>query len=256
MKRLNFFDLSGKVAIVTGGSRGLGRSMALALADGGAHVIIIDILISQAKEVAKEILRKGVESLAIKADVTKPREVQKMVSQVMKHFGRIDILINNAGINIIAPAENFAVKDWEKVLNINLKGVFLCSQVVGKVMIKQKKGKIINIASIHGLVGSIHHAVAYNSSKAGVINLTRALAIEWGKYNINVNAIAPGIIETDLTRKRLENKKYYKYWIDRTPLGRIGKPEDLIGALIYLSSGASNWLTGQTIVIDGGYTAL
>jgi NAD(P)-dependent dehydrogenase (short-subunit alcohol dehydrogenase family) len=256
MKRLNFFDLSGKVAIVTGGSRGLGRSMALALADGGAHVIIIDILISQAKEVAKEILRKGVESLAIKADVTKPREVQKMVSQVMKHFGRIDILINNAGINIIAPAENFAVKDWEKVLNINLKGVFLCSQVVGKVMIKQKKGKIINIASIHGLVGSIHHAVAYNSSKAGVINLTRALAIEWGKNNINVNAIAPGIIETDLTRERLENKKYCKYWIDRTPLGRIGKPEDLIGAVIYLSSEASNWLTGQTIVIDGGYTAL
>ena len=230
--------------------------MALALADGGAHVIIIDILISQAKEVAKEILRKGVESLAIKADVTKPREVQEMVSQVMKHFGRIDILVNNAGINIIASAESFRPKDWDKVLSINLKGVFLCAQAVGKVMIKQRKGKMINIASIHGLVGSIHHAVAYNSSKAGVINLTRALAIEWGKYHINVNAIAPGIIETDLTRKRLENKKYYKYWIDRTPLGRIGKPEDLIGAVIYLSSQASDWLTGQTIVIDGGYTAL
>jgi len=244
------------VAIVTGGSRGLGRSMALALADGGAHVIIIDILISQAIEVAKEILRKGVESLAIKADVTKPKEVQKMVSQIMKHFGRIDILVNNAGINIIASAESFRPKDWDKVLSINLKGVFLCGQAVGKVMIKQRKGKMINIASIAGMVGTPHHAVAYNSSKAGVINLTRALAIEWGKYNINVNAIAPGIIETDLTRKRLENKKYYKYWIDRTPLGRIGKPEDLIGALIYLSSETSNWLTGHTIVVDGGYTAL
>jgi len=230
--------------------------MALALADFGANVIIADIIINQAEYVAKEIIKKDIRSLAIKVDVTKPKEVQKMVFQVMKHFGRIDILINNAGINIIAPAENFAVKDWEKVLDINLKGVFLCSQVVGKVMIKQKKGKIINIASIHGLVGSTHNAVAYNSSKAGVINLTRALAIEWGKYNINVNAIAPGIIETDLTRKRLENKKYYKCWIDRTPLGRIGKPEDLIGALIYLSSEASDWLTGHTIVVDGGYTAL
>lgn len=230
--------------------------MALALADAGANVVIADVIINQAEYVAKEITKKNIRSLAIKVDVTKPREVQRMVSQVMKHFGRIDILINNAGINIIAPAENFAVKDWEKVLNINLKGVFLCSQVVGKVMMKQKKGKIINMASIHGLVGSIHHAVAYNSSKAGVINLTRALAIEWGKYNINVNAIAPGIIETDLTRKRLENKKYYKHWVDRTPLGRIGKPEDLIGAVIYLASGASDWLTGQTIVIDGGYTAL
>ena len=256
MKGTSLFDLSEKVSIVTGGGRGLGRTMALALADFGANVIIADIIINQAEYVAKEIIKKDIRSLAIKVDVTKPKEVQKMVFQVMKHFGRIDILINNAGINIIAPAENFAVKDWEKVLDINLKGVFLCSQVVGKVMIKQKKGKIINIASIHGLVGSTHHAVAYNSSKAGVINLTRALAIEWGKYNINVNAIAPGIIETDLTRKRLENKKYYKYWIDRTPLGRIGKPEDLIGALIYLSSEASDWLTGHTIVVDGGYTAL
>jgi NAD(P)-dependent dehydrogenase (short-subunit alcohol dehydrogenase family) len=256
MKRLNFFDLSGKVAIVTGGSRGLGRSMALALADGGAHVIIIDILISQAKEVAKEILRKGVESLAIKADVTKPREVQEMVSQVMKHFGRIDILVNNAGINIIVSAESFRPKDWDKVLSINLKGVFLCAQAVGKVMIKQRKGKMINIASIAGMVGTPHHAVAYNSSKAGVINLTRALAIEWGQYHINVNAIAPGMIKTDLTKERLENKEYYNYWVDRTPLRRIGKPEDLIGAVIYLSSQASDWLTGQTIVIDGGYTAL
>lgn len=256
MKRLNFFDLSEKVAIVTGGGRGLGRTMALALADAGAYIIIIDILISQAKEVVKEILQKGKRSLVVKADVTNRREVQKMVSQVMKHFRRIDILVNNAGINIIAPAESFGPKDWDKVLSINLKGVFLCAQAVGKVMIKQRKGKIINIASIAGMVGTPHHAVAYNSSKAGVINLTRALAIEWGKYNINVNAIAPGIIKTDLTKKRLENKEYYNYWIDRTPLKRIGKPEDLIGAVIYLSSEASNWLTGQTIVIDGGYTAL
>jgi NAD(P)-dependent dehydrogenase (short-subunit alcohol dehydrogenase family) len=218
MKKTSLFGLSEKVSIVTGGGRGLGRTIALALADFGANVVVADIIINQAKNVTKEIIKKNNRSLAIKVDVTRPDEVQNMVSQVVKHFGRIDLLINNAGINIIAPAESFSGKDWERVLDINLKGVFLCSQAVGKVMMKQKKGKIINIASIHGLVGSIHSAVAYNSSKAGVINLTRALAIEWGKYNINVNAIAPGIIETDLTRKRLENKKYYQYWIDRTPL--------------------------------------
>jgi 2-deoxy-D-gluconate 3-dehydrogenase len=256
MKAMSSFNLSGKVVMVNGGGRGLGKTMVLALADAGADIIIIDILVSQAEEAAKEILRKGKRSLVVKADVTKPREVQRMVSQVMKRFGKIDILVNNAGINIIAPAESFSPKDWDRVLNINLKGVFLCTQAVGKVMIKQREGKVINIASIAGVVGTPHHAVAYNSSKAGVIHLTRALAVEWGEYNIHVDAIAPGIIKTDLTRERLKNKDYYNYWIDRTPLRRIGRPEDLIGAVIYLASEASDWLTGQTIVIDGGYTVL
>lgn len=256
MKINNLFDLSGRVGLVTGGGRGLGRIMALALADFGANLIVVDVIINQAEGVAKEIKKKNKRSLAIKVDVTKPKEVQKMVSQAVKEFGRIDVLINNAGMNIIAPAENFDPENWDRVLCVNLKGVFLCAQAVGKVMIKQRKGKIINIASVVGMVGTPHGAVAYSSSKAGVINLTKSLAIEWGEYNINVNAIAPGIIKTDLTRKRLGNKKYYKYWIDRTPLRRIGKPEDLIGAVIYLSSQASDWLTGQTIVIDGGYMAL
>ena len=255
MKISELFNLSGRIAVITGGAKGLGRSMALALADAGSDVVISDILISSAKNVAKEIEKKGQRSLGIKLDVTQSGEVQKMVNEVTEHFGRIDILINNAGINIISPAENFALKDWNRVVNINLTGVFLCSQAVGKVMIKQRGGKIINIASLFGTIGSPHDAVAYNSSKAGVINLTRSLAIEWAKYDIHVNAIAPGIIETDLTRNRLENKEYYNSWIDRTPLGRIGTPEDLYGAIIYLSSEASNWLTGHTIVIDGGYTA-
>jgi NAD(P)-dependent dehydrogenase (short-subunit alcohol dehydrogenase family) len=256
MKINNLFDLSERVGIVTGGGRGLGRSMALALADFGANLIIADIIINQAEEVAKEITKESKRSLAIKVDVTKPKEVTRMVSQALRHFGRIDILINNAGIYLNAPAEHFDPKDWHRVLSVNLTGVFLCAQAVGKVMIKQRKGKIINIASVVGMVGTPHDATAYSSSKAGAINLTRSLAAEWGKYNINVNAIAPGIIETDLTRKRLKSKKYYEYWIDRTPLRRIGKPDDLIGAVIYLSSQASDWLTGQTIVIDGGYMAL
>ncbi len=252
----NIFDLNGKVAIITGGGRGLGRTMALALADAGADVVVTDLLISGAKEVADEILLKRRRSLSIKADVSKPMQVQRIVTKVMDRFGSADILVNNAGINIIAPAEDFPVGDWNKVLSINLTGVFLCAQAFGRIMIKQGKGKIINIASVAGMVGTPHNAAAYNSTKAGVINLTRSLAIEWGKYNINVNAIAPGMIETELTKKRLENKEYYNYWIDRTPLRRVGKPEDLIGAVIYLSSEASNWLTGHTIVIDGGYTTL
>jgi NAD(P)-dependent dehydrogenase (short-subunit alcohol dehydrogenase family) len=255
MKLNELFDLSGRVSIVTGGARGLGRSMALTLADAGADVVITDILVSPAKDVVKEIERRDRRSLFLKADVTRAKEVQKMVSKVTERFGKIDILINNAGINIISPAEDFALEDWNKVVSINLTGVFLCAQAVGKEMVKQKKGKIINIASLFGTTGSPHTAVAYNSSKAGVINMTRSLAAEWGKYNVNVNAIAPGINETDLTRERLENKEYYKYWIDRNALKRIGKPEDLLGAIIYLSSEASNFVTGHTILIDGGYSA-
>ena len=254
--RGGLFDLSQKVAIVTGGGRGLGRTMALALADAGAEVVVADILVPQAEAVAREIVRKGRTSLAVKADVSRPKEIQKMVDRVLEHFERIDILVNNAGINIIAPAENFILEDWQKILSINLTGVFLCSQAVGRIMIRQKKGKIINIASAAGMVGTSHDAVAYNSSKAGVINLTRSLAVEWSEYQINVNAIAPGMIETDLTRARLRGKDYYKNALDRIPLKRIGKPEDLTGAVIFLASDLSDWMTGQVMVIDGGFTAM
>ena len=253
MKPSELFDLSGKVAIVTGGARGLGRIIALALSDAGADVVIADILIPLAEDVVKEIEEKGNRAIAVKLDVTNANDVQEMVSKVTDNFGKIDILINNAGIQCISAAEDFALEDWTRVLNVNLTGVFLCSQAVGKIMINQKKGKIINISSLFGTLGSPHGAAAYNSSKGGVINLTKSLAVEWGKYNINVNAIAPGIIETDLTRKRLEDKEYFDLWIDRTPLKRIGKPGDLSGAIIYLSSEASDFVTGNTIMIDGGY---
>ena len=254
MKPSELFNLSGKVAIVTGGARGLGKIIALALADAGADVVIADILIPLAEDVVREIEERGNRALAIDLDVTKAGSVQEMVGKVTDHFGRIDILINNAGIQCISAAEDFPLEDWTRVVNINLTGVFLCSQAVGKIMINQKKGKIINISSLFGTIGSPHGAAAYNSSKGGVINLTKSLAVEWGKYNINVNAIAPGIIETELTRKRLEDKEYFDLWINRTPLERIGKPEDLSGAVIYLSSGASDFVTGHTIMLDGGYS--
>jgi NAD(P)-dependent dehydrogenase (short-subunit alcohol dehydrogenase family) len=256
MRPINIFDLSEKVAIVTGGCRGIGKSIGTGLAHAGADVIIVDVLLPEAEKVAKEIVELGRRSFAIRTDVSEETDVQKMAEKVMAYFGKVDILVNNAGINIYSPAEDFNVNDWDKVVNVDLKGVFLCSKTIGKIMIKQKKGKIINIASVHGLKGSlIHDAAAYNSSKAGVINLTRSLAIEWGEFGINVNAIAPGVIMTDLTRKRLGNKEYYNYWVERMPLRRIGKPEDLIGAVVYLATEASDWVTGQTIAVDGGYTA-
>jgi 2-deoxy-D-gluconate 3-dehydrogenase len=256
MEKKDLFDLSGRVAIVTGGSRGLGKHFGLGLARAGADVVIADILATEAAETAKEIEKEGRASLAVRVDVTREEDVQKMAHRVKEHFGKIDILVNNAGINVISPAEDFPEDQWNKVVDVNLKGVFLCAKAVGKIMIGQKCGKIVSMASIHGLVGSVHNAIAYNSTKAAVINLTRSLAVEWGKYSINVNAIAPGIILTELTRNRLENKEYHDLWVGKTPLGRIGRPEDLLGALIYLASDASNWVSGHTVVVDGGYTAL
>jgi NAD(P)-dependent dehydrogenase (short-subunit alcohol dehydrogenase family) len=226
------------------------------LADAGAAVVVADVLTHQGEEVAQEIKNKGIDSISIKVDLSQRLEIEKMVSEAMKQFGRIDILINNAAINIFSPAEEFTLEAWNKVLSVNLTGVFLCAQAVGKVMIEQRKGKIINIASVGGMTGTYRKAVAYDSSKAGVINLTRSLAVEWGQYNINVNAIAPGMIETDLTRKRLEDKEFCAYFVKRVPLGKIGQPDYLVGPILFLASEASNWMTGQTIVLDGGQTLL
>jgi NAD(P)-dependent dehydrogenase (short-subunit alcohol dehydrogenase family) len=257
MDTLGLFNLSGKVGIVTGGSRGIGRTLALALADAGADVAVAAAhRMDLAEEVAEEIKKKEKTSLAVRVDVSNKREVQDMVSKVIKQFGKIDILVNNAAINIFSPAEKLSLDDWNKVLSVDLTGVFLCSQAVGKIMMEQKRGKIINVTSVGGMTGTYRKAIAYDSSKAGVINLTRSLAVEWGKYNINVNAIAPGLIETDLTRKRLEDREFYNYFLERVPLGKIGQPEDLVGIVIFLSSEASKWLTGQTIVMDGGQTLL
>jgi NAD(P)-dependent dehydrogenase (short-subunit alcohol dehydrogenase family) len=253
----NLFSLSGKVGIVTGGNRSIGRVLALSLADAGADVVVAAAHnMELAHKVAEEIHGKGRDCLAIKADVSIKGEVQEMVSRTVDRFGRIDILINNAAINIFGPAIDFSLDDWNKVLSVDLTGAFLCAQAVGRIMIAQRKGKIINLASVGGMCGTYRNAVAYDSSKAGMINLTRSLGVEWGKYNINVNAIAPGLVESDLTRTRLEDQSLRKYFLERVPLRRIGQPEDLVGVVIFLSSEASNWITGQTIVIDGGQTLL
>ena len=246
------FDLAGKVAIVTGASRGLGKAMAIGLAKAGANVVVSDIL--DTTETVEEIKKLGKETIGIKTDVSNKAEVEAMVKQTVEKFGKIDILVNNAGIFRMSPAEGMKEEDWNKVIAVNLKGEFLCAQAVGKQMIKQKFGKIINISSVAALQ-AFSQTSAYNASKAGVILLTKTLAVEWGKYNIQVNAICPGVFKTAMTEGLLKDENFIQMIKNRVPLGRHGKPEELVGTVIYLASKASDYVTGHTLVIDGGWTS-
>lgn len=248
----SLFNLSGKVAIVTGASRGLGKAMALGLSERGAKIVATDVL--GVKETVAEINNKGREALGLKVDVTKKKDVVKMVQRAVKKFKRVDILINNAGVLMMSPLEKMKEKDWDKTMAINLKGQFLCAREVGKQMIKQKSGRIINISSVAGKMafGGIG---AYNASKAGVILLTKSLAVEWGKYGINVNAICPGVFATAMTKGLLKDIGFLKMIKTRVPLGRYAKPEELVGVAVFLSSGASSYVNGHALVVDGGWTA-
>ena len=249
---LKLFDLTDKIAIVTGASRGLGKAMATGLARAGANVVVADIL--DVNETVEEIKKLGREAVGIKVDVSKKEDVERMVQQTIEKFGKVDILVNNAGIFRMAPAETMKEEDWDKVIAVNLKGQFLCAQEVGKRMIKQKSGKIINMASVAGKLAFAQSA-AYNASKAGVILMTKTLAAEWGKYNIQVNAICPGVFTTPMTKDFLKDKNFLQMIKRRVPLARYGEPEELIGAAIFLSSKASDYMTGHELVIDGGWTA-
>jgi 2-deoxy-D-gluconate 3-dehydrogenase len=248
----DFFDLKTKTAIVTGASRGLGQAMAVGLAKAGATVVAADLL--DVAVTVDDIKRLGRDSLGVTIDVTKSADVKRMVQQTVKKFGRVDILVNNAGIVRQAPAESMTQKDWDDVLRVNLNGEFLCAQEVGKQMMKQQAGRIINIASVAGLFGSAG-SVAYSASKAGIILLTKTLAIEWAKYNINVNAICPGVFVTAMTDSYLKDPGFQQMIKTRVPLARSGVPEELVGSVIYLSSRASEYMTGHALVIDGGWTA-
>lgn len=248
------FDLSGKVAVVTGASRGMGREISLALAKYGADIVVCDILLSELEQVGKEIESLGRRALVRKMDVTKIPEIQAMVDAAVNAFGHIDILVNNAGINIPQSAEDVTEEAWDRIFNINLKGAFFCAQAVGKVMIRQKKGKIINVSSQTGSVG-IPLRAAYCSTKGGINQLTKVLAIEWAKHNIHVNAIAPTFVETPFTKSMFEKPGFREYCLENIPLGRLGQPEDVVGGVIYLASEASNLVTGHVLMIDGGWTA-
>jgi 2-deoxy-D-gluconate 3-dehydrogenase len=247
------FDLAGKVAIVTGAGRGMGYHIALALARYGADLVVCSRTLSELEKVASEIKSSGRRVLIQRADVTKIPEIQAMVEAAVRTFGRIDILVNNAGTNIPQWAEDVTEEVWDKVFNINLKGAFFCAQAVGKVMIQQKKGKIINVSSQAGSVGLIMRS-AYCASKGGLNQLTRVLALEWAKHNILVNAIAPTFLETPMTRPMLEKKEFHDYVMGNILLGRRARFEDVTGAVIYLASEASNMVTGHVLLIDGGWT--
>jgi len=255
-KRVGFpeFDLSEKVAIVTGAGRGMGYHIALALARYGADLVVCSRTISELEKVGGEIERLGRRVLIQQMDIQRISEIHGMVKKSVEVFDHIDILINNAGINIPQWATDVTEEAWDKIIDTNLKGLFFCAQAVGKVMIQQKKGKIINLSSQAGSVGLLQRA-AYCSSKGGVNLLTKVLAIEWAQYNINVNAIAPTFIETPFTRPMFEKEGFREYVLGNIPLGRVGKPEDVVGAVIYLASDASDLVTGHILLMDGGWTA-
>lgn len=250
----NLFDLSGKVAVITGGSKGIGKDIAAMLAGNGADVVIIARNQRELEEAAAEIrAASGRKVLPISSDLTDVSAIPHVVEQIVSEFGQIDILVNNAGINIPKPALEVTEQDWDTVMDLNLKSVFFLSQAVGRHMIERRSGKIINMSSQMAFVGYYKRS-AYSSSKGGVTQLTKALAIEWSSYQINVNAVAPTFIETPLTRPMLEDEQFKQDVLSRIPLGRLAKTEDLFGAVLYLASSASDMVTGQTLVVDGGWT--
>jgi NAD(P)-dependent dehydrogenase (short-subunit alcohol dehydrogenase family) len=249
------FDLTGKVAIVTGGAGGLGRPISIGLAKAGADVVVDDLPKADPQKVADEVKALGRKALAVSYDVTSADAMQQMVDEVKKEFGKIDILINTAGINCRFSAEEISPEEYEKVVRFNTLGTFLPCQAVGKLMIEQKKGKIINMGSVRGWVAPAQFGSAYATSKGGVHQMTRTLAVEWAKYGINVNAVAPAMIMTDMTRDVLSKPDFYAKVTGEIPLHRLGEPEDLLGAIILLASDASDFITGQIIYVDGGLYA-
>lgn len=255
-----YFNLNGNVAVITGASTGLGLQMANALANQGASIVLLarrEVLIQQNAEQIKE--KYNVESLAIKCDITNTDNVKNAVKQIIKEFGHIDILINNAGTGACAKAEDITDEQFENEVNIDLTGTFKCCREFGNEMIKRNYGRIINIASMYGLVGNMvsgAEAAPYHAAKGGVVNLTRALAAEWGKYGITVNSICPGYFETPLTKNTLETEWFSEYAKNAIPLGRYGHNGELDTTVIYLSSPKSTFVTGMNIAVDGGYTCI
>jgi len=251
---LDEFRLDGKAAIVTGASRGLGRAIAEGLAEAGADVVLVATNEKRLREVASTVEALGQRAVVFPADVTHEEKLDELVALTEKTFGRIDILVNNAGATERYPAEDFPAEAFDHVIEVNLHSVFLLSQKVGRVMIRQRAGKVINIASLQSEVAG-RNITAYAASKGGIRQLTRGLAIEWSKYGINVNAIGPGYFHTDMTDPLWRSAERREQVLGRIPLGRWGKPEELKGIAVYLASSASDYVTGQIIYVDGGYLA-
>lgn len=253
MDYLEMFRVTDKVAVVTGGSKGLGRAMALGLGAGGAKVVVASRTKSLIEETANDIIKEGGRATAVCVDVKSAESIEAMVREVMDIHGRVDILVNNAGIAPMKKALETSVEDWDDVLATNLKSAFLVSKAVGAVMVAQKQGKIINIGSILGTMAA-NAAMPYCVSKAGLAQMTRALALEWAPYGINVNCLAPGFFETEMTRYQQEDENHRKFLRFKIPFKRLGKPEEIVGAALFLASAASDYMTGAVLYLDGGYT--
>ena len=247
------FDLSGRVSVITGGATGLGLQMATALAEAGSNIVVCSRKLENCEAAAHQLEKLGAQALAVACDVTKPDQVEAMKEATLKKFARVDVLVNNAGRAWSAPPEEMPLERWQQVFDLNITAPFLCAQSIGREMIKKKRGKIINIASVAGLVGRNprnYNSVAYSASKGALVNFTRDLAVKWAQHNIQVNCICPGFFVTPLNRELYARNKES---IDRDiPLGRTGGPDDLKGLAVLLASDASNFMTGAIIPVDGG----
>lgn len=256
MKTMDLFDLKGKTAIVTGGGIGLGQQMALGLAEAGADIVICSRKLEKCQEMARQIESLGRKALALRCDLNREEEIDQVVKEILKAFGKVDILVNNAGRTWGGPVEELKVADWKKVIDLNITGTFQFTQRIGKEMIQQRSGKIINIVSYAGLIGTdpeYLNAIAYNTSKGGLIAFTKDLAVKWSVYGIQVNAISPGWFLTEMTKWSTEH--HGKKMVDRLLVKRFGGEDDLKGAVVFLASRASDYVTGHVLSVDGGLTA-
>ena len=253
----DMFDLQGKVAIITGGGKGIGLTMAEGLAEAGANIVLCSRKAQACQKAAGDLAKLGIKSLALPCDVKSPKEIQAVVDETLRTFGRLDILVNNSGANWGATPEDYPVEGWQKVMDTNINGLFLFSQIAGRAMIRQKGGNIINITSIMGVVGTeaeVADAIAYSASKGAVISLTKDLAAKWAKHNIRVNAIAPGWFPTDMSRWVLDN--HGERILSHIPMKRYGGVDELKGAAVFLASEASTYVTGIILPVDGGYLTI
>jgi gluconate 5-dehydrogenase len=252
--KMKMFDLTGRIAMVTGGNQGIGFGIARGLGIAGAIVVIANRRALEGQKAAETLKQEGLNAVAISTDVSSKSSIEAAVSKIISDFERIDILVNNAAVVVRKPAEEISEDEWDYIMNTNLRGLFLCCQLVGREMIRNKKGKIINLSSISSQIVQYRRSV-YCVSKAGISHLTKALALEWAKYNINVNALGPGVTLTPINEKNFEaHPEELKEFLNLIPLGRVGYPQDYAGAAIFLASDASDYVTGQTLLVDGGYT--
>lgn len=252
----DLFDLSGRVSVVTGGATGLGLQMATALAEAGSNIVVCSRKLENCEEAARGIGKLGVKALGLAADVTKPEQVEAVKDAVLKNFGRVDVLVNNAGRAWVAPPEEMPLERWQQAMDLNITAPFICSQIFGREMIRAKKGKIINIASVAGLIGrnpKAYNSIVYSTSKGALVNFTRDLAVKWAQHGINVNCICPGFFVTPINQKLFERNP--EPILREIPLGRTGGENDLKGIAVLLASDASDFMTGAVIPVDGGTVA-